>query len=254
MDSPGKAIGMALGVALVCALLVSVTAVGLRPLYLANLEAERMAQLGSVLQAVSAVTGEITPGDVEARVVELASGRYSETLDADTYDARKAATDPNSSVVISPHLDIAGINRRAKHATVFIVRDPGGAVRLLILPVHGSGYQSTLYAFLAIKGDTSTVLALKFYEQGETPGMGGRVQDPAWEALWAGKRIADEDGTVRIGVARGRVAHGSDDEAYQVDGISGATRTSVGVHRLLRFWLGDFGFGPYLDRVRRGEG
>ncbi len=254
MDSPGKALGMALGVALVCALLVSVTAVGLRPHYLANLEAERMAQLGSVIEAVSAVTGEIAAKDIETRVVALASGRYSDTLDANTYDARKAATDPSNSVVIPPDLDIAGINRRARHATVFIVRGPGGAVRLLILPVHGSGYQSALYAFLAIKADTSTVLALKFYQQGETPGMGGRIQDPAWEALWAGKQIADEAGTVRIGVARGKVAPGSDDAAYQVDGISGATRTSVGVHRLLRFWLGDFGFGPYLDRVRRGEG
>ena len=254
VDNPGKALGMALGVALVCALLVSVTAVGLRPHYLANLEAERMAQLTSVLQAVSEVTGDIDAEDIEARVVALASGRYSNTLDANTYDARKAATDPNSSVVIPPDLDLAGINRRAKHATVFVVRDPGGAVRLLILPVRGGGYQSALYAFLAVKGDASTVLALKFYEQGETPGMGARVQDPAWEALWAGKRIADETGAVRIGVARGKAVPGSDDAAYQVDGISGATRTSVGVHRLLRFWLGDFGFGPYLQRVRRGEG
>ena len=254
VDNPGKAIGMALGVALVCALLVSVTAVGLRPHYLANLEAERMARLGSVLEAVSAVSGEVTVRDIEAHVVDLASGRYSERLDANTFDARKAANDPELSVLIPPDLDIAGINRRARYATVFIVRDPAGAVQLLILPVRGSGYQSALYAFLAVEGDASTVLALRFYEQGETPGMGARVQDPAWEALWAGKRIADQAGAIRIGVTRGRVAPGSDDAAYQVDGISGATRTSIGVHRLLRFWLGDFGFGPYLERVRRGEG
>ena len=245
---------MALGVALVCALLVSVTAVGLRPNYLANLEAERMARLGSVLEAVSEVAGEIEAAAVEARVVDLASGRYSETLDANTFDARKAAADPAMSVAIPPELDIAGINRRARYATVFIVRDPAGAVRLVILPVRGSGYQSALYAFLALSGDTATVLALKFYEQGETPGMGARVQEPAWEARWAGKRIADDTGAMRIGVARGQVAPGSEDAAYQVDGISGATRTSVGVHRLLRFWLGDFGFGRYLQRVRSGKG
>ena len=151
-------------------------------------------------------------------------------------------------------LDVAGIRRRAQHATVFLVRDADEHIDLLILPVRGSGYQSPLYGYLALEGDTSTVVALKFYEQGDTPGIGSRIQDPSWEALWPGKQIYDDTGAVRIGVARGSVSPGSDDARHMVDGISGATRTSQGVHGLLRFWLGDFGFGPYLERVRRGEG
>lgn len=282
-DRPGKAIGITVGVALVCALLVSLTSVGLRPRYLANLEAEqrvalrgsdlealsagetkaddaearaaerRMARLGSVLDAVSGTTGKITAGDIEAHVVELASGRYSEELDPEIYDQREAATDPEMSVAIPRDLDIARIKRRVRYATVYIVRDSTGSIKLLILPIRGSGYQSALYAYLAVDKDASTVLALKIYEQKETPGMGARVQEPAWESSWAGKRITDETGEIRIGVARGNVAPGSDDAAYLVDGISGATRTSMGVHGMVRFWLGDFGFRPYLERVRRGE-
>ncbi len=64
----------------------------------------------------------------------------------------------------------------------------------------------------------------------------------------------DADRQLRLGVARGKVAGSSADADYMVDGISGATRTSLGVHGLLRFWLGEFGFGPYLARVRQGEG
>ena len=253
-DSPLRALVMVLGVAVICALLVSMTAVTLRPYYIANLEAERRAQLESILGALSGAIGDVTPEDVETRVVELDSGRYSETVDPVTYDARRAATDPNRSVAIPSNMDLAGIKRRANHAVVFIVRGADQKVRALILPVHGSGYQSTLYGFLALAEDTNTVLALKFYEQNDTPGIGARIQDSDWEALWPGKQVFDESGVLRIGVARGKVVRGSADADYQVDGISGATRTSLGVNGIVRFWLGDLGFGRFLERVRRGEG
>lgn len=253
-DSATRALITAVAVAIVCALVVSYAAVTLRPYYIANLEAERGAQLESILDALSQVAGDIDPGDVEARVVELDSGRYSRILDAATYDARKAATDPTLSTLIPPEFDLAGIKRRADHAVVFMTRKRDGSIRELILPVHGVGYQSTLYAYLALAEDANTVLALRFYEQNDTPGIGARIQDPAWEALWPGKRVFDEVGELRAGVARGRVTGGSPDADYMVDGVSGATRTSLGVHGLLRFWLGDFGFGPYLARVREGEG
>jgi Na+-transporting NADH:ubiquinone oxidoreductase subunit C len=252
--SAARALMTAVGVAMVCALLVSYAAVTLRPYYIANLEAERNAQLDSILNALSSTAGDIDPGDVEARVVELDSGLYSRTLDAATYDARKAATDPTLSTLIPPQIDLAGIKYRPDHAVVFMMRNRDGTIRILILPVYGVGYQSTLYGFLALAADTNTVLALRFYEQNDTPGIGARIQDPAWEALWPEKRVFDEAGELRTGVARGSVTGGSPDADYMVDGISGATRTSLGVHGLLRFWLGDFGFGPYLARVREGGG
>jgi transcriptional regulator of nitric oxide reductase len=56
----------------------------------------------------------------------------------------------------------------------------------------------------------------------------------------------DANQRVRIG------AHNR--EGYKgVDGITGATRTSQGIDGLLRFWLGDFGFGPYLRRIREEQ-
>ena len=252
-ESPIQALLMALGVAVVCALLVSVSAVKLRPHYVANLEAHRLAQLESILSALSGTAHEVEAKNVESQVVELTSGRYSDKLDPATFDARRAATDPDRSTPIPPDGDIAGIKRRERHARVFLVRDASGDIELIILPVRGSGYQSSLYGFLALTGDTSTVVALRFYEQGDTPGMGARIQDRSWESLWPGKQVYDETGAVKLGVARGKLAPGSIDAEHMVDGISGATRTSQGVHGLLRFWLGDFGFGPFLERVRRGE-
>jgi Na+-transporting NADH:ubiquinone oxidoreductase subunit C len=245
-ERPAKVLQIALAIALVCGLLVSIIAVSLRPYYLENLEAERMARLTSILEALHDVTGDKNPDDIEARVVTLENGTYSDTLNPETYDARQAANDPNQSIAIPAEKDLAGIKRRAKHALVYLLRKADGNVDVVILPVRGVGYQSALYGYLALSGEANEILALKFYEHGETPGLGSQIQNPAWEALWPGKRAFDEAGKVNIRV--GGSAGGN-----RVDAISGATRTSTGVDRLIRFWLGEFGFGPYLDRVRSGE-
>ena len=46
----------------------------------------------------------------------------------------------------------------------------------------------------------------------------------------------------------------SDNESmYKIDGLSGATITSNGVTGLVRYWLGEDGFGPYLQKFRQAE-
>jgi Na+-transporting NADH:ubiquinone oxidoreductase subunit C len=97
-------------------------------------------------------------------------------------------------------------------------------------------------------GDLKTVAGLTFYAQDETAGVGARILDPAWQAEWPGKRIADAGGEIRIAVVQ-RGARGP----HEVDGITGATRTGEGITRLLRFWLGERGFGPFLARLGSEE-
>lgn len=226
----------ALVVAFVCALLVSLVAVSLRPYYLENLEAERMARLNSILQALQYLSHGELP-ELHARVVDLDPGVYSDAVDAENYDARRAANDPAKSVAIPEADDVAGLKRRARYAVVYLIGKNKSAEQGLILPVRGVGYQSALYGYLALSADTREILALRFYQQAETPGLGSQIQNPAWEAQWPGKRALNEDGEVSI----------------QFDAISGATRTSIGVERMLQFWLGDSGFGPYLQQLREGK-
>jgi len=38
-----------------------------------------------------------------------------------------------------------------------------------------------------------------------------------------------------------------------VDGLSGATITSRGVHDMLHYWLSENGYGNYLDRLRAAK-
>ena len=41
--------------------------------------------------------------------------------------------------------------------------------------------------------------------------------------------------------------------SYEVDGLSGATITSKGVSNLLAFWLGNEGFGPFINNLKNKE-
>ena len=107
-----------------------------------------------------------------------------------------------------------------------------------------------MYAFLALDGDLNSVAAINFYEHGETPGLGGEIENPRWRSLWEGKLIYDETGDVRLEVIKGNVDAANVAAAWQVDGISGSTLTGNGVTNMVRYWFGPDGFGPFLDRLR----
>ena len=165
---------------------------------------------------------------------------------AECRDERKAANDPKRSTAIQE--DLAGIRRKARFRQIYFTTKDGEIERV-ILPVYGKGLWSTMYGFLALDRDRTTIKSFAFYEHGETPGLGAEIDDPAWLARWPGTLARDATGALRLEVALGRAPVQGPEAAYQVDGISGATRTSQGVARLLRFWLGPDGYGPTLARL-----
>lgn len=247
-DDRIKTFGIAVLVALVSAIVVSVTSVMLQPLQDAHLEAERQARVEAMLDTLPGMRDMMEETGVDAletRIVSLSDGSFAPDIDPGSYDMQAAAQAPETSIALAPEDDVAGLKRRANHAPVHLLQRDG-ELMLIVLPVHGTGYQSTIRAMLALEPDLNTVAALTITEQGETPGLGAQIDEPDWQALWPGREIADENGEIEIEVVRGE-ANGP----YQVDGISGATRTGNGVTNMLHFWLGDYGYGPFLDRLER---
>lgn len=251
-DSVTNTFAVAIGISLVCSVLVSAAAVMLKPLQDQNETRYRQ-------RIVLEVAGLYEPGvdvgqrfaEIDARLVDLQSGAYVETLDARDFDPVAAASDPELGVAIPGDKDIAGLKRRAIYAPVYLVRD-GDALEQLILPVYGKGLWSTMYGYLALEADGRTVRGLRFYEHAETPGLGDQVEKADWLAQWSGKQIYDETGAVRIEVVRGQAQPGAN-EQYHVDGMSGATLTGRGVTTTVRYWMGPEGFGPYLARISEEE-
>ena len=250
-------IGFAAAVCLVCSIIVSSTAVALRPRQAQNKELDRQKQV-LIVAGLMQVDESVEAAEVQrlfdesiiARVVDLSTGAYDESVDTATYDQRKATKDPAMSRTADPNS--AGI-RRLPYKAVVYQKVVDGEVEMLILPIEGAGLWSTLYGFIALASDTTTIEGITFYEHGETPGLGGEIDNPSWKALWPGRQAFDDNGEIAIEVIKGNAGPPADDP-YRVDGLSGATITARAVSHLVQFWLADDGYGPYLDQFRADEG
>lgn len=255
--STGYIFGFAAGVCLVCSVVVSGAAVALKDLQEENklLDKQKKVLIVAGLMREDQELGkaEITErfdSNIVARVVDLKTGAYNDSVDVTTFDQRKASADLTTSTQAPENA--AKVRRLPNNALVYhVVRD--GQISKIILPVEGKGLWSTLYGFTAIEPDTNTISGLTFYEHGETPGLGGEVDNPNWKGLWKGRKAFKVEGDVytpAIEVIKGQAGPASDDP-YRVDGLSGATLTSRGVSATMQFWFGDNGFGPYLADFRK---
>jgi len=249
------AVLFATAVCVVCAVVVSAAAVTLKERQQQNIELDRKK---NVLLAAGIVKAGEKPsraevetqfGTIDAVAVDLRTGQEDPAFTVEGYDQKKSLSDPEASYPAPANA--AGIQRLPNHAVVYQVRDEGGGLAMLILPVEGKGLWSTLYGFLALDADLNTIRGLTFYQHGETPGLGGEVDNPRWKGLWQGRQAFDAAGEPVIAVARG-VAGPPEEDPHRVDGLSGATLTARGVTYLVQFWLGENGFGPYLDHVEKG--
>ncbi|MFK8043168.1 Na(+)-translocating NADH-quinone reductase subunit C [Congregibacter sp.] len=251
-DGIGKILGVALALCIVCSVIVSTAAVVLKPAQEANKSLDRkrnILQAAGMLEEGRSVDEQFAV--VEERFVDLASGEFTDAVSSG-YDQRAAAKDPSLSRDVPGDEDIAKVGRQASVAQVYLVRGEAGDYEKIILPVHGYGLWSTLYGFLALESDGNTVAGLGFYDHGETPGLGGEVDNPRWKALWPGKKVY-RDGEVELSLTKGAVNPANANADWMVDGLSGATLTSRGVTNLIDFWLGDAGFAPFLENLKNGE-
>jgi Na+-transporting NADH:ubiquinone oxidoreductase subunit C len=255
-DTVSKTLIVALSVCLACAVVVSTAAVVLKPIQQINDERNRQE---NILAAAGLLQEDVPLEEqfarVQTRMVDLRTGTFTNDVDPDTYDNLRAAKTVQGDVSVSfdelPVDDIAKIGRRENYATVYLVEE-AGELDKIILPIRGYGLWSTLYGFIALEADATTVAGLGFYDHGETPGLGGEIDNPDWKALWHNKEVYD-DGEVAIEVIKGSVDSSSPNAEHRVDGLSGATLTTRGVSNLVRFWLGEAGYKPFLENLKVGE-
>ncbi len=249
-------VGFALVICLVCSLAVSSTAVALKDKQDANALLDMQTQ---ILRVAGLVDADHKPSAEHAaelfsqiKVLKV-SAETGEVLSEDwEFDPKaiiKAAKDQTTSeATTSEAASKARVNRIPKDLMVLHVTDPEKECFVFLL--WGNGLWSTLYGYLAVEKDLQTVRGLTFYEQGETPGLGGEVDNPSWKAQWPGKKIFDDAGKVALTVTKfGQVK----DPIHQVNGISGATITSKAVGNTMLTWLSEEGYGKFLKRGHANE-
>lgn len=255
-STPGT-LGIAAALCIVCSILVSTAAVKLKPIQTENKSVDIKKNLllsAGLIQNENVSKAEIKSAfeKIETRVIELSSGSILKDVDPSKIDIKKEAKDPSFNIIIPANKDLAKIKYRAKRSKVYFVKD-GSGVSMIILPVYGKGLWSTMYGFLALASDIKTVEGFGFYDHGETPGLGGEVDNPRWKTLWKGKKLFGDNFEPIIKIVKGSVDSNTSGASNKVDGLSGATITSKGVESLLRYWLDDHGYGPFLKKYRNGE-
>jgi len=252
-DTIQKTITVAVVLCVVCSVIVSTAAVMLRPAQKTNKAIDikqNILRAADMFDASASVDEQFEV--VEAKIVDLTTGKFSEDVDPATYDQFKASKDPSMSEKLDKKTDIASISRLEKYAKVYIVSGDSGFEKV-VLPIRGYGLWSTLKGFIALESDLNTVIGLGYYDHKETPGLGGEVDNPKWQAIWPGKKVYDAKGDVALGVIKGAVNTSTPNVDYKVDGLSGATLTSNGVDYMIKFWLGENGFAPFLTNLKKGE-
>ena len=253
----GNVLTVAIAVCLVCSILVAGAAVSLRPAQQVNRELDRKQNIlrsAGMLPATATVDAEGRGveelfGQFSVRAVDLASGQFVADFDIEGFNPLRAARDPASSRDLSNSEDIATLGRRENVSLVYIIETDAGIQRV-VLPIRGYGLWGTLFGYLALEGDFTTISGLAFFEHKETPGLGGEVDNQNWKALWPGVQLFDDAGEPAVRLVKTRSASGSAAAAHEVDALSGATLTSRGVENLIRFWAGELGFGPFLENLK----
>lgn len=128
-----------------------------------------------------------------------------------------------------------------------------GEISAYIIPISGKGLWSTIYGYIAFEKDLNTVKGITFYKHGETPGLGGEIEQDWFRNNFIGKKISTpEDELVSITIVRGKVKDRISDENehyHYVDGISGATLTGKGMNEFLKADLEKYKL--FFEKVRQ---
>ena len=172
--------------------------------------------------------------------------------EAPTTSARRAATrrashaaPPNAGADLAAAELRRRLLRRRHRAT--------RAIEQVVIPVEGVGMWGTLYGFLAIDRDTTTIRGLTYYDQKETPGLGGEIGNRAVAGAVARPQgLRRELGAAGSSSSRAPPGRRAQDPQH-VDGLSGATITSNGITRLMAFWLWQRGLRPVPRRSSAKE-
>ena len=226
-QSNGYIIMYAVILTVVCGTLLAFTAESLKPLTLKNIELEKK-------KNILATVMELESGDdIEAL--------YKERVRAYVVDAQGNKVEGQLAEQISIAKEYKEKPAEERLLPVYEITDDKNPEKaaFYVLPLYGYGLWDNIWGFMALQGDLNTVQGVKFDHKGETPGLGARIATDEIQNRYAGKKIYDGSKLVSVYMVKGEGNQGLDPE-HEVDGMSGATITGVGLSEMLANYLGAY--------------
>ncbi|MCM2287347.1 MAG: FMN-binding protein [Desulfobacula sp.] len=199
---PGKTkvIRFALLLSVVCSLIITASAVGLKELQEANMALDKRV---NILKAVGLIKNK-KPSKKDINAL---------------YEAhiKEAMVDSQGKVIETYAPDSLNL---------YFYQDQG-RIKGYILPINTRGLWGKIQGYLAFENDGQTVSGFSVFSHSETPGLGGEIESAWFQKNFKGKKILNsQDKFVSVGIAKGKAENLPKDlQSHYVDGISGATLT-----------------------------
>ena len=138
-------------------------------------------------------------------------------------------------IELSPRVSPAQIHKLYISSIHQATESSAGALRYLqgdsligyALPVEGPGFWATIKGVIGIAADTKTITGVSFYEQNETPGLGGEIVKLEFRSQFVGKKISENQTPIEMRP----VSAGLDESS--IHAITGATQTSTRLNKFM---------------------
>ena len=221
-------LGFAAIMVIIVAALLSVAFIKLKPFQDRNIELEKKQNiLSSVGINVERDAAEaIYPQYIKSELVLNNKGQEVEGIAFDVDLGKEIKKDVNTQLL------------------PLFISEVDGATRYII-PLRGKGLWGPIWGFISLEDDLNKVYGAVFDHKGETPGLGAEINTPIFQEPFAGKTIFEGEKFISIAVIKGGATEG---DMHAVDGISGGTITSVGVHDMLSERLSMY--LPYFAKIK----
>ena len=117
-----------------------------------------------------------------------------------------------------------------------------------IIPMNGLGLWGTIWGYIALDEDRTTVYGVYFSHSSETPGLGGEIAADKFQSRFPGKQVVDGSEVALKVLKYGKADQSSQ---YEIDGVTGATITSTGVNAMINKVLS--AYLPFLTKKESVE-
>ena len=216
-----KSFFFAMGLCVVCSLLLTGASTTLKPAQEKNMQTDRKK---NILKAVGLMDMDtpVSPDAVDRlyaeRIVQLAVEKAGTIIEKSKEDngEENGKSQPTDDGILPMYLsfDLAGDGQKE--------------IAAYIIPITSRGLWGKIYGYLALEKDGATIKGFTVYKHSETPGLGGEIENRWFQENFIGKKIVDHNNQfVSVSITKGKA---SDTVAKKnlpnhVDGISGATLT-----------------------------
>jgi Na+-transporting NADH:ubiquinone oxidoreductase subunit C len=214
------------GLTIICGLLLSVTATGLKPRQQENIALEQKKNILASVMTLKETDNvkEIYEKRVKSYVVDF-EGEVKEGVKAE-------------SVVVADEYKKPKEERLYPVYEIISENNPGKA-EFYVFPVYGFGLWDNIWGYVALQEDMNTIKGVKFEHKGETPGLGARIATEEIQARYSGKKIFNGSEVASVVMQKGEGQDYSNNP-HQVDGMSGATITGKGLNKMLLEYFGGY--------------